>query len=538
MGFWHDTKAAVARIWQGGTSKLEMALVRAIGYAYGRLGAWSANRYEQAQHVTGWTYVGIKAICEEFAMVAPQIAYVLPPEQATPERRALGRILQKHIREKVIANIQNHEELELVDSDHRLYQLLRNPNPVDTGYDLRYELMMNMEAHGNGYILIGRDLMGLPNELWVMPSTWIRARADTLDGSRSTRFVEWYDCCPRSFGSGSSPLRIRPEDIIPFQYKNLLSKFDGLSPMQATAPWTDVAESIDISQYASFKNRAVTDIVIESDPKFLDMNKDTAKRAQEQFKEKYGGEANSGIPWLLPPGATAKKLSPTPAEMDYVRSAEQARDWCLAARRVSKIIAGIDEAGSYNNMITSTANFVMRTMRPKRMLIGEVLTQRLAKEFDERLCIFWPDTTPEDPAQVLAENIAKVACGAKTVNEWRQECGDEPYPHGGDDPMVNGQETGWVSGKKPLDLASLMGSMGQKPGLPGTREEQQEGKLKVWVGKDWKNPPTVKPTRKKYRSKGLKQGASPEAPSKPTVKLADLRKKFHKINGHELNGVA
>lgn len=483
MNLWNQIKSIGQRIWPNGTSRGEQILVAAMGAWQSLLGTWGSNRHEQVRHDTGWNYIGTKIVCEEFAMVPPQVAYILPPEQATAERRALGRFMTKAMRRKILANVQEHEELELVDSDHRLYQLLRNPNPVDTGYDLWNELCLYLEVCGNSYLWKVRDVLGMVKELWVLPANWVRPRTNTLDGSMPTKFVEWYEVNPKGFLTGSGFVRIPAEDIIPFMYKNPANKFDGLAPTQAVAPWIDVAESIDLSQFASFKNRAVTDVVIELDPKFSDPKKDDLKRAQQEFKDKYGGEGNVGVPWILAPGASAKKLSPTPAEMDYVRSAEQARDWCLAARRVSKIIAGIDEAGSYNNMITSTANFVMRTMKPKRMMVGQRLTENLAKEFDVRLCIFWPDTTPEDPAQVLAERTAMLEHAVITQNEWRADIGKEPFPHGGDEPMYQGQEQGWVSGKKPLDLASLMGQMGQKPGLPGTRDEEKEGNLKFWMGK-------------------------------------------------------
>src|ERR1019366_4132467 len=172
----------------------------------------------------------------------------------------------------------------------------------------------------------------------------------------------------------------------------------------------------------SFKNRAVTDVVVELDGKYIDPDKAAIKRIKNDFMEKQSGEGNTRMPLVGSPGATFKNLSPSPVEMDYVLSSSMIRDNCLALRRVSKMNAGLDEASSYNNMITSRAAFSHGTLKPKFMMVGEKLTEELAREIDDDLLIFWPDVTPEDPVQKLAESVAHLQNGVTSVNQERREC--------------------------------------------------------------------------------------------------------------------
>jgi hypothetical protein len=54
-------------------------------------------------------------------------------------------------RSKALSVIKPHEELEPLENEHPLRQLIENPNPIDTYFDITYELNMFEELCGVSY---------------------------------------------------------------------------------------------------------------------------------------------------------------------------------------------------------------------------------------------------------------------------------------------------------------------------------------------------------------------------------------------------
>jgi hypothetical protein len=87
-------------------------------------------------------------------------------------------------------------------------------------------------------------------------------------------------------------------------------------------------------------------------------------------------------------------------------------------------------------MDAASANFARWCIKPKLRFIDGMLTEKLARRYDESLILFHEDPTPDDPAGIALEVTTRAAAGAITPNEIRALYGDEPYEHGGDDPLV------------------------------------------------------------------------------------------------------
>jgi hypothetical protein len=276
--------------------------------------------------------------------------------------------------------------------------------------------------------------------------------------------VAWYEVRPFGGYGGARSIQIPANDIIHLSFPGPLSVIDGWSPAQAGAPWFDVGQSMDISRLAAFKRGVVSSMILSLDPQFGNVKDADLDRIQARIDSRYAGESNFARAMLLQGGIVPHQTTRTPQEMDFGVSGDQNRDWQLAVRRVSKFIAGISEDVNFASSVSALANFIRGTIKPKLMLAGQVLTERLAKEFDPRAICFWPDPTPNDPAQVNADILADFQTGAITPNEIRRLRGREPYEFGGDDPMITGtvMPVAWNTG--------LMG----KPPTPMDIEDEEE----------------------------------------------------------------
>lgn len=490
MGLLHTVTTWIGSAWSaltGAGRRVKSAGERVFtnmllgGGTFASFGGWSQDRYGQVQRFKAWPYIAIRAIYEQVALMPPQVAWVHHDPQAIEQRRQGKKLLSRHARTKALANIQSHEELEPVDNDHKLLKLLNNPNGPDVGWTFWAKLLMYLELTGNAYIWLAPSKGGLldgslrPAEMWVIPSHWIRPF------STPDKLVAWYEVRPMGGPGVKGMLRFPADEIIHIAYPNPIDAIDGWSPMTAMAEWIDTAESMDASQWFSFKNGINPSLILELDAeKIQDPDQDTQERVRAKVREKYQGERRTGDPLVLPTGVTAKPWSTSPKEMDYTTSGDQKRDWILAGFKTGKSIVGISEDVNFASAIAARANFILSTIKPKLTLLGQILTEKLASRFPggRKLCVYWPDMTPDDPVQHLAENVAYLAAGVKTVNEVRSEIGLEAYPHGGDDPMppMGSAPVPWVTGED-LDPLELPKGFGQSaPDENGHEETEPSAK--------------------------------------------------------------
>ena len=434
------------------------------GGSMGFPGAWTADRLEQVRHYRGWVYIAIKAIAEEVACNPPQVACVRSRNQV--QERQL-KVLSSFQRRKALTGTQAHEELEPVDSNHPLCELLRNPNEPDVAFDFWFETMMFLELTGNCYWWVVNNRMGVPSEVWVLPSHWVWPM------SGNGKLVDYYQVRPYGSPGAARMINFPANEIVAIKYKNPLSKIDGHSPLSAAAEWIDSAESVDSTRWHSFKNGVWPGLVMMLDKDMEDPPQSYIDNLYARLDARSRGETNYDRPLVLPPGVTTTPVTRSPREMDFQQSGDQLKDWIMAVHRVGKSIAGITEEVNYASMIAATANFITRTIRPKLAFIGQVATEKLAKRFDEKLVIYWQDIAPDDPAQKTADMMADFQMAAITPNEVRTVRGRHPYPGGkGDDPMAGGQP---LEGPGNPFMDTLMGKdkKAQKP--PQQNDEDQYG---------------------------------------------------------------
>lgn len=392
---------------------------------YGWPGGWSQDRNEQVRHYRHWSFVGINAIAKAVAGLTPNVALVRAGDEAADDGHRSRALLHRY--QKTLTAIKPHEIITPVRHNHPLLRLLRKPNAVDVAWDLWFELLLFLELTGNSYLWVVPNRMGLPCELWVIPAQWVWPHAGTNE------LVDYYEVRPMI---GTAPLKIPPRDMIHFRWKNPLHKLDGHSSQQAISEWIDAAESVNTSRFFQFKNGCMATGSIELGENYNDPDDAELDRIYAKFFARLQGEQNVGRPIIMPPGAKYTPLTIAPQEMAYVESADQLRDWVLAALGVPKEIVGIQSAGAEIAMYGPINQFFTQCIIPKLQYLGQVLTERLASRWDADLRTWWDDPTPPSPTQVNQDLETDFKWGIRTPNEGRALRGLEPYRFGGDDPLL------------------------------------------------------------------------------------------------------
>lgn len=426
-----------------GSSKGEAALGSAMtagganAYPYGQ----SVETMEQVRKFRLWKFVAIRCIAEEWARQQASVGFRRSPGSVDKSMR--HKMLSTALRKKSFASLQAHEEIELADSDYALAQLLRNPNQPDTSYSFFYRLAQFLELTGRNYWWKVRNRLGDCMELWTLFPQWVTP----VPGSQ--RLVDKYIIRPQGIGYNAvKPFELDADDVVPFLYPSPLTMIGGHSPTQAGAEWTDEGEAMDASKWFMFQNAHRPDMVINTDHEVFGKNPFTQSQLAgfySQLEGRLKGTENAHRPIVFNPGMKAEPWKKTPQEMDFVNSGDQNRTWQMAVHKVSSTIAGISEDENYASACVHVANFIQRTMGPKYAMVGQIVTENLAAEFDPNAIVFWQDNPPTDPDQLNKDLDLDMRTGIRAPNEARQVRGLEPYPHGGDNPMINGIEFPWVT---------------------------------------------------------------------------------------------
>ena len=78
--------------------------------------------------------------------------------------------------------------------------------------------------------------------------------------------------------------------------------------------------------------------------------------------------------------------------------------------------------------MASHAAFMQQTINPILRYFGQVITEKVARNYDDSLKVWWEDITPHDPELVEKQIQTDLMCGAITPNEVRIMRGRQPYP--------------------------------------------------------------------------------------------------------------
>lgn len=428
-----------------GTSSFDNSLQPLLaGFRANVPGAWTDNRLLQSQHFTGVAFTAIRALCEGTASATLEITDrgLLDDERAEFTAKAfekLGSRIMSRRGFKIKGGPGIHAEVgkpdgEPVEFDHPLYELLENPNPIDTFSDYVYEKTLQLALTGSCLEWMVPNGINTVAEMYVVPTAlaWPVPYSNQYPRGawRVTPLYAYgpYAVLPTSAGMNGAI--IPTEQIIRTKLKHPLIRWDGYSSLTALGVQMDILEAIDQARWNAFLDGVHPSTIFEVDATkagAANVTQANLDRFDQQLKQKFAGSRNFGRYMVPPPGVTARPFSTSPIDMDFNAGWEQMRDFVLSGFGVPKGAIGAEAAGSYAQLYAGLKQYFLTTLTP--------WVRRIADGWNKHLCKIWSDSlrihlhlpTLDDPTLFEQQLAQDDQIGIRTIDERRAIRGLSPW---------------------------------------------------------------------------------------------------------------
>jgi len=307
------------------------------------------------------------------------------------------------------------------DANSPLQQLIDNPNPDTTWYELIYMASQALDIAGNAYMSEVRGgSRGLPFQLWHLPPEYMRIKPG------QQQLIERYDYEEQN----GTTWRIPSEDMIHLRMPNPNSRWFGMPLLMAAGRATDVDRESGDWQKASLQNRGVLDMVVKVPPEVDAMQR---QEIRDKLQERQTGPNNARAPIVS--SGDVQQLGQNAVEMDFVASRRAVWTEIAAVFGVPLAAMGFTEDVNLANAQAMEKQIWQDTIIPQLELLRRQFTQQLARDFGDE----WRLTYDTSNVTALQENFGDKLANAErlmrmgfTRNEInaRLELGFDDMPDG------------------------------------------------------------------------------------------------------------
>jgi len=305
---------------------------------------------------------------------------------------------------------------------HPLLDLLKRPNPMQSGPDWWRTRISYLLLSGNMFDERVLDSAGLPKELWPL-------RPDRMTILKSTTGM------PSGFDYKVSQNTIHFDaDPItgdsPILHTKLFHPFDdwyGMSPIEAAAYSVDQHNQSMNWVQSLLQNSARPSgaLIVDKDTNLSD---DEYKRLKLEVEKKYAGSENAGRPMLLEGGLDWKAMGLSPMDMEILKTKESAARDISLAFGVPPLLLNIPGDNTFANYREARLGFYEDTILP--------FVKYVVSEFNQWLAPFYEgvEIRPnKDKIEAIADKRTKMWEMADnsldiTLNESRAIKGLDPLP--------------------------------------------------------------------------------------------------------------
>ena len=381
---------------------------------------------EQLKHYTYWNYVAVKLIANRSSEPIPMLSFKTKMSDKLAKAGGNKSKVTQHYSKSErdwLSNKYNvfqssQDDLDPIPENHPLAQMIASPNDEDSWHEFAFEHFLFLELTGQVYWWKIPNGFGLPSQVAVIPTQWVRPDIDK--GGNIYQYTVMPD------GGSYSLLTLPPEQVAYGMLKNPRNKRWGYSPIEAAPYWTGNSESIEQSRNASFSQGVNPDVMLTLGDTYADPSDDVLTRIKEKFMRRASGVRRSGEPLIIPPGVTAEKWSNTPRDMDYGTTGDIARDSNLALHNVPKVLLGITTDVNRATVEGANVVFCENKINPSLTHFAGMLTKHLGQPYDPRIVVWFDDVTPRNEELELRKDQTDFSMGAVTPDEIRQKRGRDP----------------------------------------------------------------------------------------------------------------
>ena len=301
---------------------------------------------------------------------------------------------------------------------HPLLTLLDQVNPIHNAFDLWELTTLYQEVHGSAYWCLVFDPLGVPKEIWILPSQNVTSRKEP----NSSNVVDTYE-----YRTGARAQNFDPEQIIYFRYPDPRDPYNsGLSPLRAAFEDVSLISDYAAFKQAKFQNRAIPDAIVSPDEVIGEEERD---RLESQWNQKFrrGGAGRILV------GETGLKVQLLSQSMgDIAAMAEMGKTKEDIANAFHVPLAFLTTQTNLANLQAAESQHMSKAINPRLQRRDEKLNEQLIPIYDptRRLFLASEDPSPVDPEATWQTMKINMQYGIVTINEARDAQGLPPVPWG------------------------------------------------------------------------------------------------------------
>ncbi len=352
-----------------------------------------------------------------------------------------------------------NDDFEEVTEPHPAIEVLAEANDFENGFGQTALRFIYLQLTGNSYLHpVFNRMLGIPEEVWLMPSQWVTILPDKEE------FIRGYN-----FGAEFNNQRFfEPDEIIHFKLPNPENVFYGKGPLEAIFSAWGLHLDKRQMDLANFQNRGRPDWIIA----IKGANQDAVDRFERKVENKFRGPRKAGRMLALANDVETKQLSFPP---DIIGDADRILDEISSAFGVPRamLTGNVNVPGGGPEM--SDVTFLRGTILPYLRMDEERLNEKWLPLFgiEDDAFLAYDNPVPEDRQFELTRTIQLTAAGLTTRNEGRAELGLEPNDsENADELLIGAQPIDQVAQVQAGGFGGLFATAGL-PGMGQTERAQQ-----------------------------------------------------------------
>jgi phage portal protein BeeE len=322
--------------------------------------------------------------------------------------------------------------VEPVSPTHPCCELFRDVNPRYTEWDLWYYTEAWKILTGDSYWWKGRNLFGIPKEIWFVPSQWVRAIPSR------TAFIGAYEI--RNLFRTEHPVILPGTEVVQISEPNVdwnaNGRFYGAPAILGAANSIDLEENMFNRLRSRLFNYAEPGQVFSTDKPLTEPQ---LRQIYNQIVNQHTATEHTGRPMITHSGLKPQNQKNFVTELDFMKSLDFTLTMTLAVLGVPKAVVGLVADANRSNTESAILVFCQNCINPRLKHNAKTLTKTIVREFepDGSLMAYFEPCTPDDTETLIkaVETAGKNA--ALDPNEIREMLFKKPrFAHGGNRPFV------------------------------------------------------------------------------------------------------
>ena len=292
---------------------------------------------------------------------------------------------------------------------HNLLELLKNPNPFMTRFDMLYTIQAQLDLSGNAYVVYERDSKGVINNLFPITSEMIIEHPTSIN--KFTYKIQL----------NSSIFTVPCTEIIHIKEINVNTPYGNGISTSATLISQIQIEDLTSKRLNSF-------FYNDSQPNGIIGINDMSEEGLQEFKEKWLSDSQGFFNSYKMKFLNTSEITYIPTESSFSDSkilevSKQQQDVIRVAFGISPEVLGIVESSNRATAMTAKELYMTEVIEPRLIRLRDMLNITLVKEFGSDIQLDYSKKSSATADKMIS--LIELQPQAFTLNEIRELCGLE-----------------------------------------------------------------------------------------------------------------